>query len=228
MNILTSLHNGYKHNTVTSTAIPGLVSRYQPTSLSDLTALTGQTVTLNGGCVVQLVDGYYCLRNPSASGTSYAGATITTIPTTAWSIACWLKVESNQPTSDWINITTEPNQAPSNEPIASIRARTANNTISGIQYSGSQRMLTGPTYSGNTWYHCCFTFDGSTLRLYVGGNLVTTLGSVPSWNLTPTRFHMMGSSIKPEGNCHGSGRDFRVYNRALTAAEVVLVRDGAN
>lgn len=227
MNVLASVASlAYRQPAVGGDLIPGIVFRYSPTSLTDLTAATGQTITLNGGCAVQSVDGQFCLRNATANGANFARSVLSSISTAAWTIACWIKVESNQPVSDWINITTEAGQVPSNEPLASIRARTANSTISGVQYSGSQRILTGLGFGLNQWYHSALTFDGNTLRLYISGSLTTTLTSVPAWTLTPTRFHMMGSSIKSDSIVQGSGRDFRVYSRALDAAEVAQVCNG--
>jgi PKD repeat protein len=71
----------------------------------------------------------------------------------------------------------------------------------------------------NAWTHLAGTYDGTTLRLYVNGTLVTSTtvgGSIPT-STGPLRIG--GDSIWPEWFA-GSIDDVRVYNRPLSASEI--------
>jgi glucose/arabinose dehydrogenase/PKD repeat protein len=71
----------------------------------------------------------------------------------------------------------------------------------------------------NAWTHLATTFDGSTLRLYVNGSQVASravAGQIVN-STGPLRFG--GNAIWPEA-FQGRLDEIRVYERALTAAEV--------
>src|SRR3989344_489247 len=75
----------------------------------------------------------------------------------------------------------------------------------------------------NTWHHYVYTYDTSTHRLYLNGNLITTGGGATQ-STTPNEAY-----INTAGE-HFSGLidDVRVYNRALSADEIKrLYRIGA-
>src|SRR4051812_29630964 len=71
----------------------------------------------------------------------------------------------------------------------------------------------------NSWTHLAATWDGSNLRLYVDGNQVssTTVGGSIANSALPLRFG--GNAIWGE-YFKGSLDEIRIYNRALSAAEV--------
>jgi hypothetical protein len=70
-----------------------------------------------------------------------------------------------------------------------------------------------------TWSHLAVTFDGTTLQLYVNGAPVGTIGVPGSITTSALPLRFGGNSIWSE---FFSGRidDVRMYNRALSAAEV--------
>lgn len=75
------------------------------------------------------------------------------------------------------------------------------------------------TVATNAWTHLATTYDGTTLRLYVNGVLVRS-GSFPGAikvSSSPLRFG--GNAVWGE-YFNGLLDDVRIYNRALTAAEV--------
>ena len=82
------------------------------------------------------------------------------------------------------------------------------------------------TLNYNTYYHTCCVRSGSTMSIYINGVLIV-LGNVgttaPTYNFN-ARFGTMFYSAysPPEYNGHnGKIDEFRIYNRALTAAEIL-------
>ena len=70
------------------------------------------------------------------------------------------------------------------------------------------------------WTHVAVTFDGSALRIYVDGTLVTTRtgASPPPVSTNPLRIG--GDAVWSDEFFDGSLDEIRVYDRALTAAEI--------
>ena len=71
----------------------------------------------------------------------------------------------------------------------------------------------------NAWSHLTATYDGSALRLYVNGTLVTTTPAIGSiiGSASPLRFG--GNSGLGEW-FQGRLDDIRIYNRTLNAGEI--------
>ncbi|HNS23060.1 MAG TPA: LamG domain-containing protein [Sedimentisphaerales bacterium] len=68
------------------------------------------------------------------------------------------------------------------------------------------------------WHHICLTYDGLTARLYADGAQVTF--SPKTWNLIPNRAHI-GQQVNNYAEFwNGVVDDVRLYDTALTAAEV--------
>jgi len=72
----------------------------------------------------------------------------------------------------------------------------------------------------NTWTHLAFTFDGSTLRLYVNGSLVRTSGINSGSIVTSAGALRIGGNAVFGEYFKGLIDEVRVYNRALTAADI--------
>jgi hypothetical protein len=74
------------------------------------------------------------------------------------------------------------------------------------------------------WHHVAVTLDGSTGTLYVDGQKVgsNSVGIRPS-HLGVTTQNWIGRSQFPDPYLDGRVDDFRIYNRALSAAEVAAV-----
>ncbi len=103
--------------------------------------------------------------------------------------------------------------------------------------NGSSR--TYNTYYGttllqaNTWYHGGYTYDGSTIKIYVNGICEKTQAfsgmSVPAdyiscfcWNLTGTS----GNTIQANYKLQGSLNDVRIYDHCLSEMEVKKLAQG--
>ncbi len=71
----------------------------------------------------------------------------------------------------------------------------------------------------NTWTHLAATYDGSMIRLYVNGLLVSSVTQTGS--ITPTSSPLTIGGNDPYGEYFvGRIDDVRVYNRALTATDI--------
>jgi len=92
----------------------------------------------------------------------------------------------------------------------------------------------------NTWFHFVYIFDGSLpqlsrCKLYVNGvigNGLTPVGNLgittnnTAQELTVGASHVSGAPNTPANPFNGSVDDLRIYNRALTAAEVSELYNG--
>jgi hypothetical protein len=83
---------------------------------------------------------------------------------------------------------------------------TVNTAISQVCSSG--------TYNNGVWHYAVATFDGSTGRIYVDGVNVGNLGFSPTSNNNVVTMSDSGRKFT------GTLDEIRIYNRALTAAEV--------
>ncbi|MDZ4745656.1 MAG: LamG-like jellyroll fold domain-containing protein [bacterium] len=83
----------------------------------------------------------------------------------------------------------------------------------------------GQALSPNTWHHAVFNYDGSDLRLYMGGSEVSSLSKtgVPSRHTSPL---FMGSRDSLE-YLRGALDDVRIYRRAISSEEALqLYKEG--
>ena len=71
----------------------------------------------------------------------------------------------------------------------------------------------------NTWTHVAATYDGSNIRLYQNGTLVTTKAFTGTMANSTGPLRIGGNSVWGEW-FQGSIDEVRVYNRALSAAEI--------
>ncbi len=82
------------------------------------------------------------------------------------------------------------------------------------------------TISNGTWYHFVGTFDGSNVRLYRNGVLVATTPYVGTINAGTGKSASINSNTGYYFN--GSIDDVRIYNRALSQAEITALAFGMN
>jgi hypothetical protein len=81
------------------------------------------------------------------------------------------------------------------------------------------------TLSGNTWYHLAASFDGTALKAYTNGVLVTTTAvtGVPDAETGTLKFGRHSTAAQFFA---GTVDDVRVYSRALTVDEIKKVMQG--
>ena len=86
---------------------------------------------------------------------------------------------------------------------------------------GFERIATGAAaLAANTWTHLATTYEGTNLRLYVNGTLVTTTAASGAISTSTGALRIGANTIWPEEAFQGLIDEVRVYNRALTAAEL--------
>ena len=85
-------------------------------------------------------------------------------------------------------------------------------------WQGSVYQLNCGSYSANTWTHVSYTYSGTTVIGYVNGVQVATGTASKQW--PGTAYYGVGSAANPYTNFTGAIGAYKLYNRALTAAEV--------
>jgi hypothetical protein len=78
--------------------------------------------------------------------------------------------------------------------------------------------------SAGSWHHVAYTYDGTTSKVYLDGGLGTTTGNATQ-SATPLYVYL-GSYNGVNEFLNGALDDARVYNRALSAAEITRLATG--
>ncbi len=142
--------------------------------------------------------------------------------TTGMTLAAWIKPSTSQ--TGWRTIMQKQADA------YFLNASKGTGTL--LPAGGGTIGSGGPIVSGtttspvNAWTHIALTYDGTTMRLYVNGTQVSSTAATGTIQTTTNPLWIGGNS--PYGEYfQGAIDEARVYNRALTAAEIVAVRDNA-
>jgi hypothetical protein len=118
---------------------------------------------------------------------------------------------------------------------AQIGCRTSNSTGTGQVvvwgWNNNQYIWTTTAPSLNTWFHVAWTWDGTTHSLYINGTVVNTSTATPAQTGTYITFIANGypntTNTGASGPTNETGNasidDWRLYSRALTAAEVQTI-----
>jgi len=90
----------------------------------------------------------------------------------------------------------------------------------GGTFGGNTQYLSGtPANPVNAWTYEAFTYDGATMRLYINGTAVASRAATGAIQTTTSPLWIGGNS--PYGEYfQGMIDEARVYNRALTQAEI--------
>jgi hypothetical protein len=89
-----------------------------------------------------------------------------------------------------------------------------------VLVGGVNRTAQGATALGkNSWLHLAATYDGTNVKMYVNGALVATTAAAGSIATSTGPLRIGGNGIWGEF-FKGRIDDVRIYNRALSAAEV--------
>jgi len=100
----------------------------------------------------------------------------------------------------------------------------------GIKNGGTELSVTAPyAFPLNTWVHLAITQSGNTAKLYINGVLKSTNTALsinpsqltPTGATTGTNLNYLGKSQFNDPFFKGSIDEFKIYRRALSAAEIV-------
>ena len=90
-----------------------------------------------------------------------------------------------------------------------------------VTIGGTQRKITTPsTLPVNTWTHLAMTYDGATLRLFVNAVEVSSLAAPGAVMSTANPLSIGGNSVWNNEWFAGRLDEIRIYNRALTPAQI--------
>ena len=96
---------------------------------------------------------------------------------------------------------------------------------------GNGITIASPSYNissyENQWIHVLTTYNSSSAKLYLNGLLVDTESSIGNINITSDKFYI-GSFRGSFNFFNGSIDDVRIYNRALSQAEITLLYNSYN
>jgi hypothetical protein len=135
--------------------------------------------------------------------------------------------------SVWVRSPVAPAAAPQSGPVQ----REANYRLDwnhpDAAWRGAAGLRIGNTWhsasfgplAADTWYHLAATFDGTALRAYRNGTLITTNSAahgVPSAERAPLT---LGRHARAPQFFAGTIDDVRIYNRALTDVEIASVME---
>ncbi len=97
--------------------------------------------------------------------------------------------------------------------------------MGGGGFGGSYREISGgAALPLNTWTHLATTYDGANIRVYRNGTLVATLASTGAFDQSASPLRLGGNQTWGEW-WQGRIDEVRIYNRALSAAEIATDRD---
>ncbi len=103
--------------------------------------------------------------------------------------------------------------------IYSLYANSSSGPFAGMNIGGYQEIFSSTRLPTNTWSHVAATWDGTTLRLYVNGVQVASR-AVAGTLLTTSNPLRIGGNANWGEYFAGTIDEVRVYNRALSAAEI--------
>jgi hypothetical protein len=183
------------------------------TTVAD-TSGKGNTGTINGATwTTSGHSGAALTFNGTSSSVSIPNSSSLTL-TSAMTLEAWVR-----PTAlggSWRTVLFKEQSAGM---VYSLYAGDGSRPRSQVNIGGEENAVGAATLPVNTWTHIAGSYDGTTLRLYVNGALVSSTtvgGSIPS-STGPLRIG--GNSIWSEWFA-GTIDSVRVYSRALSQSEI--------
>lgn len=217
--------------TVANTAPPqpgGLVAAYGFNEATG-TAVTDSSGSANNGTAVNATR---TTTGRFGGALSFNGtSSIVNVPdadsldaTTAVTTMAWVNSTTN---TGWRSVIMKENPARTDLAYALYGSTTTRGPggwiVSGTAFSTRAAERTTRLTNG-TWTHIAMTYDGTTIRLYVNGTQAATRATTGAIAATTGGLKIGGNSLWGEYFA-GQIDEVRVYNRALSAAEVASVKD---
>ena len=204
----------------TSVGATGLVAAYSFNESSGSTVLDPSGNGNNG----TISNAYRTSDARYGSALSFNGkSSMVTVPdsssldlTNTMTLEAWVKPGNTLGTA-WKTIVLKEQTG---ELVYGLYANSKQRVPAGIAYSGGERTSWGTSQLPiGVWTHVATTYDGSAVRLYVNGNLVSTTSATGSMPVSGGALRIGGNSIWNEW-FYGKIDEVRVYNRALASSEI--------
>jgi fibronectin type 3 domain-containing protein len=205
--------------TVSNTGSPGLVGAWAFDEGSG-TTVADQSGKSNNGTITNAT---WVTQGKFGKALSFNGTNAwVTIPdsstldlTTGMTIEGWVKPTTS---SGWQ--TAMAKEQPGNLAYGMYANTNLNKNEAEVYVNGASRSVNGTgQLPVGVWSHIAATYDGSMLRLYVNGTQVAQLAQTGSIITSTNPFRIGGNGIWSE-YFNGLIDEVRVYNRALSAAEI--------
>ena len=161
----------------------------------------------------------------SRTGVQYGETSTSLANTPNWTAEAWVKFTTVPSANSTVSalVTNVYNGANLNFSLTTDIDGTANKGIYAAFYNGAWRASAPHVPSAGVWYQYCGTYDGASIKLYVNGDLfssVAYVGTAASGGII--RIARRWDSTAVAGNIiDGAIPIVRVYNRALAATEVL-------
>jgi chitodextrinase len=137
--------------------------------------------------------------------------------TTAMTLEAWIRPSS---TTGWQTVVTKETSGNLVYGLFSSSDTTMPASIVTIGGSPLQTIARNSSVvAANTWTHLAATYDGTTLRLFIGGTQVGSASVVGQMAASTAPLRIGGNSVWPEWFA-GQIDDLRIYNVALTPAQI--------
>jgi fibronectin type 3 domain-containing protein len=155
------------------------------------------------------------------AGNSYASLPTGVVSSLSnFTVATWVYVDANRTWARLFDFGTGTGN------YMFLAPASGGNTVRYAITTGSgEQTLNGPVLSPAAWHHVAVTLSGTTGTLYVDGVAVGTTNNMtlkPS-SLGSTTQNYIGKAQFPDPLLNGRVDDFRLYNRALSSAEISLL-----
>lgn len=139
--------------------------------------------------------------------------------------SCWVKPNAY---NNWSRIFDFSNGPASDNVVWALSNGTSGNLYCDIrQGSTTTGNVNGTPAPLNKWSHCALTYDGSSLKIYLNGNLVATGTSTGARMIKRTQCYIGRSAWTTDAYANASYDDFMIWQRLLTEEEIkVLAYDG--
>jgi hypothetical protein len=139
-----------------------------------------------------------------------------------WTVCTWVM----SPAAPAATAATGPVHREKNFQINWNHGTAADRGAAGLRVGGTWSFASFGTLSANTWYHLAASFDGTTLKAYTNGVLITTtpVSGVPDAEVGTLKFGR--HSTTATNFFAGTIDDVRVYGRALTDEEIKKAMQG--
>jgi glucose/arabinose dehydrogenase/fibronectin type 3 domain-containing protein len=221
------------HNIVAGASASTYTATYTPTGPSGLVGAWGFDETSGTGAVDSSGSGNAgTLAGPTrVSAGRYGGALSfdgsndwVTVPdansldlTNRATISAWVRPTGLGTT--WRTVAFKEQTAPAAMVYALYANQDASRPVAQVSIAGEVNAIGTATLPVDTWSYLASTYDGSALRLYVNGTLVSTTPVTGSMNASSGPFRIGGNAVFAEWFA-GLIDEVRLYNRALSQSEL--------